>query len=206
MGGGNHLNNELKEVIHQLSNYVMTEHKVLIIPFATEVSKYEGWFKIIEQTFNIIGNKNVELLQFETDAHDMVRKISAHDVLYLIGGRPDLLMQRLHEKNLIPVIKQFQGLIIGYSAGALVLSNDCIISKDGDYPKTNVIKGIGLVDFSIEVHYEPSIDEEIIGLSNKREIYAIPNGSAIFSDGTKIMCINEIYHFSNLKKEKIALL
>lgn len=147
----------------------------------------------------------MELLQFETDAQDMVRKINAHDVLYFIGGRPDLLMQRLHEKNLIPVIKQFQGLIIGYSAGALVLSNDCIISKDEDYPKTNVIIGIGLVDFSIEVHYETSIDEEIIGLSNKREIYAIPNGSAIFWNGIKIICINEIYHFSNLSKEKITL-
>lgn len=182
-----------------------TEHKVLIIPFATEVSKYEGWNKTIEQTFNLIGNNNVELLEFETDAHDMVSKINKHDVLYFIGGRPDLLMQRLHEKNLIPVIKQFQGLIIGYSAGALVFSNECIISKDEDYPQTMVINGIGLVDFSVEVHYEPSIDEEIIELTNTREIYGIPNGSAIFWNDIKIMCINEIYHFSNLRKEKITL-
>ncbi|MCT4476058.1 Type 1 glutamine amidotransferase-like domain-containing protein [Peribacillus frigoritolerans] len=202
IGGGNHTDNELGEVFLELSKMIKRDAKLLIIPFATDNSRYEGWMASIKQAFSIMENVSIELLNEDLSDKEMKKSIKEHDILYFIGGKPERLIHVIEEKGLVPIIKDFQGLIIGYSAGSLAFCNDCIITKDKDYPETVVIKGLGLVGFSVEVHYEDNIDGELISLSNERKIYAIPNGSAIFSkNGELFKVINDIYSFQNMKKE-----
>ncbi|MFE0507304.1 Type 1 glutamine amidotransferase-like domain-containing protein [Peribacillus butanolivorans] len=202
IGGGNHLNNELGEVFLELSKMIKPDARILIIPFATDNSRYESWMAIIKQAFSIMENVSVELLHEDLSDKEMKKSINEHDILYFIGGKPERLIHVIEEKGLTPIIKDFQGLIIGYSAGSLAFCNDCIITKDKDYPETIVIKGLGLVGFSVEVHYEDNIDGELIPLSNERKVYAIPNGSAIFSKNGKLFKVaNDIYSFQNMKKE-----
>ncbi|WHY55943.1 Type 1 glutamine amidotransferase-like domain-containing protein [Peribacillus simplex] len=156
----------------------------------------------IRQAFSIMENVSIELLNEDLSDKEMKKSIKEHDILYFIGGRPERLIHVIEEKGLAPIIKDFQGLIIGYSAGSLALCNDCIITKDKDYPETIVIKGLGFVGFSVEVHYEVNIDADLIPLSNERKIYSIPNGSAIFSkNGEPFKVTNDIYSFQNMKKE-----
>ncbi|MFE0508037.1 Type 1 glutamine amidotransferase-like domain-containing protein [Peribacillus butanolivorans] len=202
IGGGNHLNNELGEVFLELSKMIKPDAKILIIPFATDNSRYESWMESIKQAFSIMENVSVELLNEDLSEKEMKKSIKEHDVLYFIGGKPERLIHVIEEKGLTPIIKDFQGLIIGYSAGSLAFCNDCIITKDKDYPETIVIKGLGFVGFSVEVHYEDTIEGELIPLSNERMVYAIPNGSAIFSrNGELFKVVNDIYSFKNMKKE-----
>ncbi|MFJ9384217.1 Type 1 glutamine amidotransferase-like domain-containing protein [Peribacillus sp. NPDC101481] len=202
IGGGNHMNNELGEVFLELSKMIKRDAKLLIIPFATDNSRYESWMASIRQVFSIMDNISVDLLNEDLSDKEMKKSIKEHDILYFIGGKPERLIHVIEEKGLVPIIKDFQGLIIGYSAGSLVFSNDCIITKDKDYPVTVVINGLGLVGFSVEVHYDESIDGELFPLSNERKIYAIPNGSAIFSkNGELFKVANDIYSFQNMKKE-----
>lgn len=205
IGGGNHNNNELGEVFLELSKMIKPDAKVLIIPFATDNYRYESWMASINQAFSIMDNVSVELLNEDLSDKEMKRSIKEHDILYFIGGKPERLIHVVEEKGLAPIIKDFQGLIIGYSAGSLAFCNDCIITKDKDYPETVVIKGLGLVGFSVEVHYEDNIDGELIPLSNERKVYAIPNGSAIFSkNGELFKVVNDIYSFQNMKKEIVT--
>ncbi|MGE7591303.1 Type 1 glutamine amidotransferase-like domain-containing protein [Peribacillus sp. NPDC101480] len=202
IGGGNHTDNELGEVFLELSKMIKHDAKILIIPFATDNSRYESWMASIKQAFSIMENVSIELLNEDLSDKEMKESIKEHDILYFIGGKPERLIHVIEEKGLVPIIKDFQGLIIGYSAGSLAFCNDCIITKDKDYPVTVVIKGLGLVGFSVEVHYEDNIDGELIPLSNERRIYAIPNGSAIFSkNGELFKVANDIYSFQNMKKE-----
>ncbi|MED3998267.1 Type 1 glutamine amidotransferase-like domain-containing protein [Peribacillus frigoritolerans] len=202
IGGGNHLNNELGEVFLELSKIIKPDARILIIPFATDNSRYESWMANIKQAFSIMKNVSVELLNEDLSEKEMKKSIKEHDILYFIGGRPERLIHVIEEKGLTPIIKDFQGLIIGYSAGSLAFCNDCIITKDKDYPETIVIKGLELVDFSVEVHYEDKIDGELIPLSNERTVYAIPNRSAIFSkNGELFKVVNDIYSFQNMNKE-----
>ncbi|MGW6666441.1 Type 1 glutamine amidotransferase-like domain-containing protein [Peribacillus sp. NPDC055009] len=202
IGGGNHTDNELGEVFLELSKMIKRDAKILIIPFATDNSRYESWMASIKQAFSIMENVSIELLNEDLSDKEMKKSIKEHDILYFIGGKPERLIHVIEEKGLVPIIKDFQGLIIGYSAGSLAFCNDCIITKDKDYPVTVVIKGLGLVGFSVEVHYEDNIDGELIPLSNERRIYAIPNGSAIFSkNGELFKVANDIYSFQNMKKE-----
>jgi len=202
IGGGNHTDNELGEVFLELSKMIKRDAKILIIPFATDNSRYESWMASIKQAFSIMENVSIELLNEDLSDKEMKESIKEHDILYFIGGKPERLIHVIEEKGLVPIIKDFQGLIIGYSAGSLAFCNDCIITKDKDYPVTVVIKGLGLVGFSVEVHYEDNIDGELIPLSNERRIYAMPNGSAIFSkNGELFKVANDIYSFQNMKKE-----
>lgn len=202
--GGNPLVGEINDVMNYLSNYVEVGNKVLIIPFATEELKIDRWLNSAQKSFEDIGVEHVKLLDSRLTNQEMKNQISAHNVLYFTGGRPEKLMESLVEKELIQAVKDFSGLMVGVSAGALVFCGDCIITKDEDYPKTQVIKGLELVDFSVEVHYDETIDEELIPISYKREIFAIPNGSAIFWDEKVVTPINDAYHISKGIKNNLS--
>ena len=204
IGGGNPLVGELDDVMNYLSNNVEVGNKILIIPFATEESKIERWLNSAKMSFEDIGIEHIKLLDYRLTNQEMKNEIKEHNVLYFTGGRPEKLMESLVEKELIQAVKDFSGLMVGVSAGALVFCRDCIITKDEDYHQTQVIKGLGLVDFSVEVHYEETIDEELIPISDKRDIYAIPNGSAVFWDKKVVTPINDVFHISKRNKKRLA--
>ena len=201
IGGGNPLAGELDDVMNHLSNYVQIGHRILIIPFATEQLKIDRWFNSAKKSFEDIGIEHINLLDYRLTNQEMQKEITEHNVLYFTGGRPEKLMESLIDKELIQAVKDFSGLMVGVSAGALVFCKDCIITKDEDYPETQVIKGLDLVDFSVEVHYDGSVDEELISLSENRDIYAIPNGSAIFWDKEVVTPIHKVFHFSKRNKQ-----
>ncbi|MGG4266532.1 Type 1 glutamine amidotransferase-like domain-containing protein [Peribacillus simplex] len=204
IGGGNPLAGELDEVMNYLSNHVEAGNKILIIPFATENSKLDRWFNSAKKSFGDIGIEHIKLLDCRLTNQEMQNEIKDHHVLYFTGGRPEKLMESLIAKELIQTIKGFSGLMVGVSAGALVFCRDCIITKDEDYPETQVIKGLELVDFSVEVHYDGTVDEELFPLSNNRDIYAIPNGSAIYWDKEVVTPIHNVSLFRKRNKRIIG--
>ncbi|USK74261.1 hypothetical protein [Peribacillus frigoritolerans] len=71
IGGGNHNNNELGEVFLELSKMIKPEAKILIIPFATDNSRYESWMASIKQAFSIMENVSIELLNEDLSEKEM---------------------------------------------------------------------------------------------------------------------------------------
>ncbi|OIK08647.1 Type 1 glutamine amidotransferase-like domain-containing protein [Bacillus sp. MUM 13] len=204
IGGGNPSAGELDDVMDAVSRYTDAGNKVLIIPFATEESKRDRWVQSAMKLFSDIGLGQISLLDESLTSIEMQQEIETSEVLYFTGGRPELLMNRLIEKNLLQTIQEFSGMMIGVSAGALIFCKDCLITKDDDYPETHFIKGLGLLDFSLEVHYDSSLDEELIPLSQNRDIYAIPNGSAILYGGKITEYIHDVYQFKDGNKHVIG--
>ena len=204
IGGGNPLNKELDDVMYYLSNSIEIGNNILIIPFATENSKVDKWFTFLKKSFKDIGMEHIKLLDYQLTNQEMQKEIKQHSILYFTGGRPEKLMRILGEKELIQVIKEFSGLIVGVSAGALVFCEDCIITKDQYYLETQVIEGLGLVDFSVEVHYNGNNDKELFSLSANRDIYAIPNGSAIFWEDNVVKPIHNVTLFRKRKKQIVT--
>ena len=204
IGGGNPLNKELDDVMYYLSNSIEIGNNILIIPFATENSKVDKWFTSLKKSFKDIGMEHIKLLDYQLTNQEMQKEIKLHSILYFTGGRPEKLMRILAEKELIQEIKEFSGLIVGVSAGALVFCEDCIITKDQYYLETQVIEGLGLVDFSVEVHYNGNNDKELFSLSANRDIYAIPNGSAIFWEDNVVKPIHNVTLFRKRKKQIVT--
>lgn len=77
------------------------------------------------------------------------------DILFLTGGTPDLTMQRVKERNLTEVIKRFDGIVIGCSAGARVQCSLFHITPNVKYPVFYHDPGIGLLpkQYGVAVHY-----------------------------------------------------
>ncbi|WP_342559959.1 Type 1 glutamine amidotransferase-like domain-containing protein [Psychrobacillus sp. FSL W7-1457] len=203
IGGGHVLKGDLDDVFEELECKISPNTKVLVVPFATDESRYESWIESLQQAFTRIPNVTLGLLHEKLSKEDMINMIEEYDVLYIIGGQPERLLQVILDKELTAAISSFPGLMIGYSAGALAFCTDCILTKDEDYPDTIILQGLGLVDFSVEVHYRPESDEELLTLSKYRTIYALPDGSAIlYKNDTIHTRINEIITFKNGTKKK----
>ncbi|MFD0048145.1 Type 1 glutamine amidotransferase-like domain-containing protein [Actinomycetes bacterium NPDC127524] len=156
---GNPSAGELDDVMDAVSRFTDASNNVLIIPFATVESKRDRWVQSAKIMFADIGLVQVSLLEDSLTSIEMQQKIETCEILYFTGGRPELLMNRLIEKNLLQAIRKFPGMMIGVSAGTLIFCRDCLITKDDDYPETHFIKGLGILDYSVEVHCDATIDE-----------------------------------------------
>lgn len=206
IGGGHVLKGELDDVFEELSKRIKPNATIVVVPFATEVSRYESWMESLEQVFSNISNVTLDLLHEDLSRSEMISMINDSDALYLIGGRPEKLLKLIEEKELASNIRNYPGLLIGYSAGALAFCRDCILTKDEDYPETVVMKGLGLVDFSVEVHYNEASDDELFALSAERSIYALSDGSAIlYKDGSIHKIVNDVNLIQARKKSIVKL-
>lgn len=124
------------------------------------------------------------------------------DVLYLPGGLPDRMLERMDAFDLRAPLLQFQGVMIGYSAGALIQLEEYHLSPDSDYPEFSYYKGLPLLkDFYLEVHYEgtPVQDQAIQRVLKERRkpVYAtVTDRSAILIDGSKTRFLGDVRIFT----------
>ncbi|SYX83015.1 Type 1 glutamine amidotransferase-like domain-containing protein [Paenibacillus alvei] len=205
IGGGNYASHELERLDHRFMELVELK-SMLIFPFATDPSKREGWYNTISSNYAKYGIEQFTMIDEEMDTAELKSRIHASNSIYFTGGRPERLITTLHEKHIMRTIQEYNGAIMGYSAGALALCAECVITKDRDYPETIVMDGIGFVDFSVEVHYElddMSRDNELIRLSECRTILAIPNGSGLLVGNERLEYINPIYTFHQGRKQRL---
>ncbi len=103
-----------------------------------------------------IAQENITFVNYFSDTkQSAAEKIKNADILYFTGGLPDAMMDRLAEFELLDVLGEFDGLVLGCSAGAMIQLEDYHITPDWDYPEFGYYKGLPwLNDFCVEVHYE----------------------------------------------------
>ncbi|RQW21908.1 hypothetical protein EH196_05180 [Bacillus sp. C1-1] len=195
IGGGNIFPPLLKSILQ-----VKDDTSILLIPFATPMHKRESWLERLKSALSHDHIKLINIVNENVSREAMIKQFAQSDVLYFTGGRPEQLLNVLQQKQLMNTLHDYQGQVIGYSAGALAICADCIITKDHQYPETQVIKGLGLVPFSVEVHYKTAIDIELLKLSRERTIYASSDHSTLFFDGFSIQFFGEVATFKNEKK------
>mgnify|MGYP001558622260 CR=1 FL=1 len=105
------------------------------------------------------------------------------------------MLNNIKRFDLDRVINEFKGIIVGNSAGALILCRKTIIIKDEGNEKTLVLDGLNLVDFSVEVHYNGSQDSELLSLDKDILVYVVPEKCAlVYSDG-KVKLIGDVRIF-----------
>lgn len=153
------------------------------------------WYRANTDVFFWYGLKEKQVHwvnYFTDDINTMKDAIRNSNILLLTGGAPDLMMKRIKEKKLKKVLKEYEGLVIGYSAGAMIQLDDYHITPDEDYPRFDWQKGIGwLNDFDVEVHYAHSrIQKEGMNRAyakDQKPIYAIEEqgGMIVSPDGSK---------------------
>ncbi|MCD6239880.1 MAG: Type 1 glutamine amidotransferase-like domain-containing protein [Thermotogae bacterium] len=167
--------------------------------------------KIIRDYFKDTGAKKIIFAELTDSLKGIKKKIKSADLIYLPGGEPKLLIRRLRRRGIDLLLKKYTGIIVGNSAGAVALCKEYAVIKGQDGRlKTTLEPGLGLVDFTISVHYGSPIkwpggnspDKEHKRLSKKIRIYAIPERCALVYDGKDLKTIGKVYVFDKGKKIK----
>jgi peptidase E len=176
---------------------------VLMFPWTAEsVDKVDSCRKIMVGYFKDLGASTVDFAEYSDSLEEITKKVDRSDLIYLPGGFTRILVARIRNKNVDVLLRKYDRIIVGRSAGALALCKECILTRNRDNPETVIITGIRLVDFSVKVHYNPSRDSELKKLSKQGRIYAIRERSALVYDNDAISSIGDVYLFQNGKKTR----
>lgn len=186
-----------------LSKHIKKDYKLVFIN-APGLGGEENYLNNIIKCFKEINIEFREIfdLEFNSDSNKLESFIKNENevVYFLMGGNPLTQMEIIKQFNLENRIKEHNGLVIGFCAGAINLSKYSIITTDEDFDKCQSYKGIERIRIIIEPHYN-----EIDDLNRNKElkdfakqynqtIYAVPDESIIVVENDNITEYGEIYH------------
>ena len=199
-----------------LKKYIHPGDEVCVLAFSfyDEVKTVQDWnrqykkgqgMEYAEHTniFFKFGLKESQIhwVNYFTDSKaEMEAKIEKSNILLLTGGAPDLMMKRIKEFKLKPLLKNYQGLMIGYSAGAMIQLDTYHITPDDDYPQFGYKTGLGcLQGFAIEPHYHGSkIQNQSIETVRKEKqipVYGIYEKGGILVKEGKLSFFGQVERF-----------
>ncbi len=103
-----------------------------------------------------IPPEQITFLDYFTDTPETAKeKVKSADILYFPGGLPDRMLDRIEEFDLTETLLRHKGVVMGYSAGAVIQLAEYHLSPDEDYPEFAYYRGLPYLDgFYLEVHYE----------------------------------------------------
>ncbi|MEA3329638.1 MAG: Type 1 glutamine amidotransferase-like domain-containing protein [Nanoarchaeota archaeon] len=184
-----------KEIVEGLENKSM-----LVIDFAkSDKEKIADKKERLKNHFGKLGIKSITFTSDYDSNEEIKKQISEVEFIHIVGGDTELLIEQLRQRDLIPDLKNFEGIIEGNSAGAMLLCREAICADEG----REIIKGVGILNLQIDVHYNKTHDKKLIEISKDKKIYGIPEQSAIIVENGDLKFINEIYLFSEGKKQEL---
>jgi dipeptidase E len=158
---------------------------------------------IMEAHFSGLTASQLVFVSEQPSREDILNAIDRAGAIYIPGGDTEALLDNLAEQNLFSVLKSSKLPLIGNSAGAIAVCQDAVITADEDVKTSIVRAGLGLVHFSVDPHYDQTHDQELFELSKGREIYGLPEQSAIIAEDNSIEFFGPIWLFANGCKQRV---
>ena len=203
IGGENVAKRDAKEINEAAFDDAGGAPAVVVFPWArASFDKTYARRKRLFNYFRSLGACTVNFASYSDTLEEITRKIERSTLIYLPGGLASVLVERLKNKSIDQLLRKYEGVVVGRSAGALVLGKKCVVTKNRRHPTSKMISGIGLVNFSVKAHYKPSKDKALKNLSKKEKIYAIPERSALVYDDGCLSFMGEVYLFQNGEKTR----
>lgn len=201
----------------RFSGFINSSSRILVIPFAfhddwirdtaewkecydPEYGRFYGGIVEPYLAFGVSKNNISFVNYFEDTVDDLSDYLKVTDIVCFIGGLPDKTMLRLNELGMVGEINSFDGIIMGWSAGASMQALDYYIAPDRDYCCYSRQVGLSHIDtFAVQVHY--SDEPEQLSCIRKfikdtgLKVYTLTDDSAIIYEGTKIELIGNAREF-----------
>jgi peptidase E len=201
LGGENVVKEDAREINEIAFRDASEAPHVVVFPWArASFDKAYKRRKRLFDYFRSLGAFTVDFAEYSDPYEEVVRKVECSDLIYLIGGLASVLVERLKNRRVDRLLRKYDGVVVGRSAGALALGKKCVVTKNRRTPTCIIISGIGLVDFTVKAHYKPSKDGELKRLSKEEKIYAIPERSALVYDNGALSFMGDVYLFKNGEK------
>ncbi|MBE6604055.1 MAG: peptidase S51, partial [Ruminococcaceae bacterium] len=144
---------------NELKKYIQPNHSVVVVAFSfreNRVKNLSDWNALYDKKLGKFYNgivdgftsygileDNIVFINYFTDTKETAaQKIKNADIVYFLGGMPDRMMDRIKEFNLYDTLMQHKGIVMGYSAGAVIQLAEYHLSPDDDYPEFNYYEGL----------------------------------------------------------------
>ena len=203
----------------KLKNYIRPFHTVAVIAFSfrdERVKSLSDWealygeqngkyYRGIVDGFSAYGisEDKINFVNYFADTKDSAaQKVKTADIIYFLGGLPDRMMDRIKEFNLYDILIKHNGIIMGYSAGAVIQLAEYYLDPDEDYPVFGYYEGLPYLDsFYVQVHYVGSEaqDAAITRVLAEREkvVYATAfKSGAIIAENGKVKLLGNVKVFT----------
>jgi len=203
LGGENVRKQDSKEINEAAFREAAEAPRVVVFPWAR--ASFDKTYRRRQRLFHYfrnLGASTVDFVDYGDTFEEINRKVEYSDLIYLTGGLTTVLIERLKNKSVDPLLRKYDKVIVGRSAGALALCKKCVITYRSK-PAVKMVTGLGLVDFGVKVHYKPSKDAELKRLSKEETIYAIPERSALVYDNGCLSFMGDVYVFQDGEKARV---
>jgi len=177
----------------------------LVFINAPGLGNEDKYLEGILKCFNKIGITFNDIIDVEKEPNNYkveeYIKNNNKIIYFLMGGNPYTQMEIINIFKLRDVIKNHDGLVIGFCAGAINLSKKSIITTDEDFNKSYIYEGLNRIDLVIEPHYNKKNDkkrnDELKNFVDKYKIkiHALPDESIIVIEDEKVTEYGKIYYF-----------
>lgn len=157
----------------------------------------------IFENIGIHFNKSI-VLDNSYSLEDIKKILKENNLIFLYGGNPYEQIKFINKNKITELIKE--KTLIGLSAGSINMCKKAICTKDEEFEESNIYDGMGLLDFSIEPHFNINnieVLEDLKRFSENTCIYALEDDAFIIVKNEKIFFIGNIYQIKNRTIKKI---
>ncbi len=157
----------------RISRYIRPGMKVLVVPFSFHeeyIPDEAAWHQVydpgqpgseeIASPLEHLGiaRRDIAFVNYFSDTPRSFGQLMYEaDVIDLPGGYPDRIMERLWEFGAISQLAAFPGVLMGFSAGAMVQIDCFHATPEEPEQEFYYCDGLGCIrDFDLEVHYTGS--------------------------------------------------
>ena len=150
---------------------------------------------------------------------EMAEKLCTYDVLILAGGHVPTQNRFFHRIGLVEAIQEYDGLVLGISAGAMNCAGTVYAQPEAAGESTGreydrFPKGLRLTQCNVLPHYQAVKDKTLDGKrlmeditypdSMGRRFYALPDGSYILQKEGRVTVFGEAYLVAEGNTKKIC--
>jgi dipeptidase E len=195
LGGENVTRRSAKEINMQAFHDAAEAPAVLVFPWARP--SFDNTYskrRLVTDYFRSIGAATVDYAEYG-EADSFEEQIHLADLIYLTGGQASILLERAQKMRLGTMLRNFKGVIVGRSAGALALCSKCVTTRRYSQ-KIMLVKGLGLAPIALKAHYIAEDDQTLQHFSHKTPIYAVPKDSALIYQEEKLSTVGTVYLFN----------
>jgi len=169
--------------------------KVLFVPFAGVTFSFDTYEGMVKPVFERLGYA----LESIHHSADPVRAVNEADAIAVGGGNTFALLRRMYAAGIVDAIRakvRAGTPYVGWSAGSNVACPTIRTTNDMPIVQPPSLRALGLVPFQINPHFisgKPaghngeSREErlaEFLEINAPEQVFALPEGSALYSDGT----------------------
>lgn len=119
-----------------------------------------------------IAFEQVNLITPDLESEKAKEMIQNADFIMLMGGDPFKQKEMCESLGILEELKNYKGVMLGFSAGAMLMSKYIIIAPcSEEYPDFHIERGLNLDDISIYLHNNTSFESYPDTLVVGEEIY-----------------------------------